>query len=55
MRLIDGDRIVSVQVYDDEHEIFIDRKMSIIDLLNEFTDEGVTIADIIEEADHDKT
>ena len=22
---------------------------------NEFTDEGVTIADIIEEADHDKT
>ena len=45
MTLIDGDRIVTAQLYDDEHEEFIEKKMSIIDFVNAYTDEGVTTAD----------
>lgn len=45
MTLIDGDRIVTVQIYDDEHEEFTEKKMSIIDFINGYTDEGVTTAD----------
>lgn len=45
MTLIDGDRIITAQLYDDEHEEFIEKKMSIIDCLNAYTDEGVTTAD----------
>ncbi len=45
MTLIDGDRIVTAQLYDDEHEEFTEKKMSIIDFVNEFSDEGVTTAD----------
>lgn len=45
MTLIDGYRIVTAQLYDDEHEEFTEKKMSIIDLINTYTDEGVTTAD----------
>jgi predicted double-glycine peptidase len=45
MTLIDGDRIVTAQLYDDEHEEFTEQKMSIIDYVNAYTDEGVTTAD----------
>lgn len=45
MPLIDGDRIITAQLYDDEHEEFIEKKMSIIDYVNAYTDEGVTTAD----------
>lgn len=45
MTLIDGDRIVTAQLYDDEHEEFTEEKMSIIDYVNAYTDEGVTTAD----------
>ena len=45
MMLIDGDRIVTVQLYDDEHEEFTEKKMSIIDYINAYTNEGVTTAD----------
>ncbi len=45
MTLIDGDRIVTAQLYDDEHEEFIEKKMSIIDYVNAYTDEEVTTAD----------
>lgn len=45
MTLIDGDRIVTAQLYDDEHEEFTEKKMSIIDYVNAYTDEGVTTAD----------
>ncbi len=45
MTLIDGDRIVTAQLYDDEHEEFTEKKMSIIDIINAYTDEGVTVAD----------
>lgn len=45
MTLIDGDRIITAQLYDDEHEEFTEKKMSIIDFVNKFTDEGVTTAD----------
>lgn len=48
MTLIDGDRIVTVKLYDDEHEEFIEKKMSIIDCLNAYTDEGVTESDVVE-------
>ena len=34
MTLIDGDRIVTAQLYDDEHEEFIEEKMSIIEYFN---------------------
>lgn len=47
MTLIDGDRIVTAQLYDDEHEEFTEKKMSIIDYVNAYTDEGVTTADDI--------
>lgn len=45
MTLIDGDRIVTAQLYDDEYEKFTEKKMSIIDFINAFTDEGVITAD----------
>ena len=45
MTLIDGDRIITAQLYDDEHEEFTEKKMSIIDFVNGYTDEGVTTAD----------
>lgn len=47
MTLIDGDRIVTAQLYDDEYELFIDKKMSIIDFINAYTEEEVTMADDI--------
>lgn len=49
MTLIDGDRIVTAQLYDDEHEEFTEKKMSIIDYVNAYTDEGVTKADVVEQ------
>lgn len=48
MTLIDGDRIVTISLYDDEHEEFIEKKMSIIEILNNYSDEGVTAADIFD-------
>ena len=45
MTLIDGDRIVTAQLYNDEYEEFTEEKMSIIDYVNTYTDEGVTITD----------
>ena len=45
MTLIDGDKIVTAQLYDDKHEEFIEKKMSIIDFVNVYSDEGVTTAD----------
>lgn len=45
MTLIDGDKIITAQLYDDEHEEYTEKKMSIIDFVNAFTDEGVTTAD----------
>lgn len=45
MTLIDGDKIVTAQLYDDEHEEFTEKKMSIIDFVNTFTDEGATTVD----------
>lgn len=45
MTLIDGDRIVTAQLYDDEHEEYIEKKMSIIDYINSYTNEGVIAAD----------
>ena len=47
MTLIDGDRIITAQLYDDEHEEFIEKKMSIIDYINAYTNEGVTEADVV--------
>ena len=45
MALINGDRIITAQLYDDEHEEFTEKKMSIIDFINAYSDEGVTTAD----------
>ena len=45
MTLIDGDRIVTAQLYDDQYEEFTEKKMSIIDFVNAYSDEGVTTAD----------
>ena len=53
MTLIDGDRIITAQLYDDEHEEFTEKKMSIIDYINAYTDEGVTTADVVEQTDGD--
>lgn len=47
MTLIDGDRIITTQVYDDEHEEYTEKKMSVIDFIDAYTDEGVTTADDI--------
>ena len=47
MTLIDGDRIITAQLYDDEHEEFTEQKMSIIDYINAYTDEGVSTADVV--------
>ena len=43
MTLIDGDKIVTAQLYDDEYEEFTEKKMSIIEFVNAYSDEGVTI------------
>ena len=48
MTLIDGDRIITAQLYDDEHEEFTEKKMSIIDYVNAYTDEGVTEEDVVD-------
>lgn len=45
MTLIDGDGIITAQLYDDQHEEFTEKKMSIIDFVNTYTDEGITTAD----------
>lgn len=45
MTLIDGDKIITAQLYDDEHEEFTEKQMSIIDYVNAYSDEGVTISD----------
>ena len=47
MTLIDVDRIITAQLYDDEYEEFKEKKMSIIDYINAYTDEGVTEADVV--------
>lgn len=47
MTLIDGDKIVTAQLYDDEYEEFKEEQMSIIDYVNIYTTEGITEADII--------
>ena len=49
MTLIDGDRIVTAQLYDDQYEEFTEKKMSIIDCINTYTNEGVTEADVVEQ------
>lgn len=49
MTLIDGDRIVTAQLYDNEYKVFTEKKMSIIDYINNYTNEGVTEADVIEQ------
>lgn len=54
MTLIDGDRIVTAQLYDDEHEEFTEKKMSIIDYVNAYTDEGVTTADDVLDKIHNE-
>ena len=48
MTLIDGDRIITAQLYDDEHEEFTEKKMSVIDYINAYSDEGVTEADVVD-------
>lgn len=45
MTLINGDRIITAQLYNDEHAEFTEKKMSIIDYINSYTYEGITIAD----------
>jgi hypothetical protein len=45
MTLINGDKIITTQLYDDEYEEWAEEKMSIIDYVNAYTDEGVTTAD----------
>lgn len=47
MTLIDGDRIITAQLYDDQYEEFTEKKMSIIDFVNAYTCEVVTLADVI--------
>ena len=47
MTLIDGDKIITAQLYDDEHEEFTEKKMSIIEYVNAYTNEGVTEADVV--------
>lgn len=47
MTLIDGDRIITTYIYDDEFEEFKDKEMTIIEFINAYTEEGVTIADIV--------
>lgn len=50
MTLIDGDRIITAYLYYDEYELFTDKKMSIIDFINAYTEEGVTVADVVEQS-----
>lgn len=45
MTLIDGDKIITGKLYDDESEEITEQKLSIIDYINAYTDEGVTTAD----------
>ena len=47
MTLIDGDKIITAQLYDDEYEEFKEKQMSIIDYVNTYTTEGITVADDI--------
>ena len=40
-RLVDVDKSVHVQIYDDEHEEYIDKEMTLAEYIDSFTDEGV--------------
>ena len=51
MTLIDGDRIMTAWLYDDEHREFIEKKMSIIDCINAYTEEGITESDVVEQTE----
>lgn len=44
-RLIDTNQGVEVQLYDDEHEEFIEQMMTIEEYLNRFTNGAITIID----------
>lgn len=40
MRLIDADAMVTVMLYDDEHEEFYTKRMTIAECLDRYTEEG---------------
>lgn len=51
MTLIDGDKIITALLYDPQSEEFHERKMSIIEFVNVYSDEGLTEDDAIERGD----
>lgn len=46
-RLIDGDRTITGMLYNEQTEEHEDKKMSVIEYLNAYTDEGVTVNDLV--------
>jgi hypothetical protein len=52
--LIDVDRKITVPVYDEESEEYEDKVMTILEALNKWSDEGVTIKDVIIEAEKEE-
>lgn len=48
MTLINGNRIVTTYLYDEEQDKYIEKEMSIIDFINAYTFEGVSEFDKIE-------
>lgn len=45
--LIDVNRKITVSVYDDEFEYWFEETMTVLDALNKWSDEGVTVKDIV--------
>lgn len=49
--LIDVNRKITVPVYDEEHEEYDDMVLTVLEALNRWSDEGVTVKDVIIPAD----
>lgn len=51
--LIDVNRKITVSVYDDEFEYWFEETMTVLEALNRWADDGVTVKDVIIPADRE--
>lgn len=54
MGLIEADTVVTASLYDDEHEEFINKNMTIVEFLDSFTEEGCPQTVDVEPVRHGK-
>ena len=52
-RLIDVNRKITVSTYDEQYEEWGERTLTILEALNKWSDEGVTVKDVVVPADEE--